>query len=1133
MRLWFSNKTDLHKNEKRLKQLFAWRGCMFAKCVKGSFLLLVAGSIFSLIAQGTITGTVKNASGAGIPNATVSLQIAKKSTTTDANGAFTIMGTSIGGMSLIHSSAVHKPVVTNAGISFGVGENGSQVRLEVFNLLGKRICSVIDQSLTGGNYLADPFANSMAPQVYFVSLRLGNEKYVFRMSFLQSRRSAIAVRLRKVGGSDGVSGLLAKSAAVVDTFIIGATGYQGLVQTIGSYTGPFNFILLATSATKRFSPEEGMIKTIEMPFRKELCINGQWDFQPGSMPAGVGDQGPSDFPDPTATWPAQKIKIPSPWNVNDFYNNTNGPDYRAFPSYPSSWTGVKMAWMRKSITLPADWTQGQRIILHFEGISGGVKVKVNNQVVGPIRFNLSMPLTYDITDYINWTGANELLVGVVSKEAYNAPSSRWPVLGQRTYPNGSMWQEKVSGIDHDVYLWYLPAVYIEDVFVKPMVETGNLAVVLTVKNNTATSQNFSIASTVSPWVNLADQSDVNKAPEPNWRLDPAVLTMPATTGTVVAGQSTTVTIQQAVGTSLKLWTPASPNLYGFVADLTAGTMHDRKYERFGWRSIKISGQEVLLNGTHIEFHGDSWHCTGIAEMTRRYAWAWYKLAKDANLNAVRLHAMPRPRYYMEIADEVGMMILEETGIWGSGRGLNVDNAITWTRFGDQVKGMVLRDRNHPSVLGWSICNEMTWFTSAAQLNWTQAQKDEYRDRMKVLVGLCVQNDSTRNWQSADGDGDFFSAFPFWMGHYGDPTYNSYPNTAKSLNKPVGEGECGYAYYGIPSQDEQFMGDRVYRSYDDMSDGVAVNAYALAKAMRTNKLSYGSVFNLVWYGCKPLPLGKSNVTTPVALTDGILFSNYVEGKPGIQPERIGPYSSTLNPGLDPSLPLYQPRSYFTAIKAVNDPAGIQACAFDHVLTTPAPDPIPTITTPATVGYAGGATLRTYLTSTIGVPFTTGTPQVLVIDGAIASGDVAAAKTLMTSVLSGGGKVFILGLVSSNLTNINQLLPSALTMTAREASSLNNKKNNVLVNSLKYKDLYFAEESNKIILKEAMGGAFVTSGTVLMESGIDDFRTWNGREECIKTAAVLRSKNENPGLPCMVQTNSGGGSIVAASFDVTNP
>lgn len=86
--------------------------------------------------------------------------------------------------------------------------------------------------------------------------------------------------------------------------------------------------------------------------------------------------------------------------------------------------------------------------------------------------------------------------------------------------------------------------------------------------------------------------------------------------------------------------------------------------------------------------------------------------------------------------------------------------------------------------------------------------------------------------------------------------------------------------------------------------------------RKYNASYRSVFNLIWYGLQPLPLGLKDQTKAPTLKDGIAFTSFVEGKPGVQPERIGPYSTTVNPGYDPSLPLYKTWPMFDAIKAAN-------------------------------------------------------------------------------------------------------------------------------------------------------------------------------------------------------------------------
>jgi hypothetical protein len=70
---------------------------------------------------------------------------------------------------------------------------------------------------------------------------------------------------------------------------------------------------------------------------------------------------------------------------------------------------------------------------------------------------------------------------------------------------------------------------------------------------------------------------------------------------------------------------------------------------------------------------DGWHFTGVPCMTRRYAWGWYTLAKDAHVNLVRPHAMPYPRYFYDMADEMGMLIMDESAIFGSHCNFNYDS----------------------------------------------------------------------------------------------------------------------------------------------------------------------------------------------------------------------------------------------------------------------------------------------------------------------------------------------------------------------------------------------------------------------------------------------------------------------------
>ena len=92
-------------------------------------------------------------------------------------------------------------------------------------------------------------------------------------------------------------------------------------------------------------------------------------------------------------------------------------------------------------------------------------------------------------------------------------------------------------------------------------------------------------------------------------------------------------------------------------------------------------------------------------MTRRYAWAWFNMLKNTNANAVRFHAQPYPSFYMDVADEMGICVLDETGIWSSDGGPKIDSEDYWESCVEHIRRLIKRDKNHPSVFGWSVCNE--------------------------------------------------------------------------------------------------------------------------------------------------------------------------------------------------------------------------------------------------------------------------------------------------------------------------------------------------------------------------------------------------------------------------------------------
>lgn len=539
-----------------------------------------------------------------------------------------------------------------------------------------------------------------------------------------------------------------------------------------------------------FAPSEGLVNRTEKEYRKEVCLNGYWDFQPVALP-GSYVQGKGIAPElplpKEGAWSKTRIKIPSPWNINSFANrDVEGPDHRNYPSYPKEWEQVKMAWMKKMITIPADW-DGQQIKLYFEAISGYTEIYINKEKVGE-NFDIFLPFSVDITDKVNAGETAEVWVGVRSQSLFENNST----IGRRIVPAGSMWGYHIAGIWQDVYLLALPKVHVEDVYVKPLVSKNMLELEVTVQNNTEKKVDLQIQGKINEWVNLAG-TDINSAPVPAWELGQEALKVAPVKVAIPANASSKVVLQVPVSGELNYWTPEQPNLYAVLLSLQAKKETlDMKYERFGWREWTLQGTTQYLNGKPYQLRGDSWHFMGIPQMTRRYAWAWFTAIKGMNANAVRPHAQIYPRFYMDVADEMGICVLNETANWASDGGPKLDSELFWEASKEHLKRFVLRDRNHASVFGWSISNEnkpviLHVYNRPELMPQQKKAWEDWRDIVRA-------NDPTRPWISADGEDDGDGILPVTVGHYGD--MNSMKHWV-GIGKPWGIGEHSMAYYGTP------------------------------------------------------------------------------------------------------------------------------------------------------------------------------------------------------------------------------------------------------------------------------------------------------------------------------------------------
>ncbi|TNJ44907.1 hypothetical protein KFZ70_12510 [Tamlana fucoidanivorans] len=872
-----------------------------------------------------------------------------------------------------------------------------------------------------------------------------------------------------------------------------------------------------------FAPQEGLIKHVERPIRDEICLNGAWQFMPVKLEKGVSFEDIKNQKFPEFKWEEVPLKVPSPWNVNGFTNGEGG-DFKSFPSYPESWNNTKSGWLKKTIKIPADWTNN-RFILHFEAVAGYAKVFVNGIAVGE-HFDSFLPFSFDITEHVTTVETLEVVVWVAHGSLLNDPGN----YGRRNYVAGSFWGIFIAGIWQDVFLQKIPNIYIEDTFIKPLVSNNTLEVEVEIKNTTAQQVKFSIDAEVKRWVNLVGKSNLN-TPLVNWKLGEKALDFESEKLHIGPYESKVFILKTKVDGSLDLWSPESPNLYGLVLKVNTKRKNiDIDYTRFGWREFKIDDTQFLLNNKPIQIKGDSWHFTGVPQMTRRYAYAWYKMLLDANANGLRLHAQVFPRFYLEMADEMGICVLDETAIWSSDGGPKIDSEIYWQACRQHVKNLVLRDRNYPSVMGWSVCNETLPVTKHV-FNAPQKLIEKNIEEINNWVAIVQANDPTRTWISGDGETQEKTDLPTVIGHYGN--FNALKHWS-SQNKPWGIGETGMAYYGTPAQVAKVNGDRAYESQLGRMEGLAGEAFNLISKQRDYNASYSSVFNLAWYGLKPLALGLTDTSMAPTLNDGIIFHPYQEGKPGYQPERLGPYCTTFNPGYDPTLPLYKPWPLFEAVKAAYSD---NYKSIDNKWAVKKDNRVKRATYKPKEGIVflsgtANSKLKQNLEN-LGLEFESlnaAKNQLIIVDG---QQPIGATKKLLFELRTAtqkGSLIYVWSVSKQSKAFIEAVTNCNLELYNRRATSYIINQDHALLSGLNNASFYFSEIIKEPVSKISLGGKLLENSQVLLKACDTDWQKWNYQGEDIKTAKVYRNEKEfkHPGS-VIVRKIIGDGELIVSTVD----
>ena len=420
-----------------------------------------------------------------------------------------------------------------------------------------------------------------------------------------------------------------------------------------------------------------------------INLNGTWKFKyvAGTSSWYSSSPGSSEFQAKDyddSGWGT--IRVPLSWEMANHgkpvYTNVGYP-FKNDP--PNANTGMSQygvvdhnatGFYRRTITIPETW-KDKRVFVHFDGVYSAAVVWVNGKYVGYSQSS-NTDAEFDITGFVT-TGDNQLSVRVY----------RWC---DGSYLEGQdMWH--LSGIHRDVYLVATPKVFVSDHYITSSLNneatSGSMSVKLTVDNRN------NVSTTKTLQVSLLDR-------------DGKQIATGTQTYSGTAKAEKTVTLNSL--SNLHPWSAEDPYLYTVVVSQKDenGAEEMAFSTKYGFRNITKSGNLININGKRVYFKGvntQDTHPEYGRAIDMETMMKDLTMMKQANVNTVRTSHYPRQPKMYAMMDALGFYVMDEADV-ECHYNQNLSSNSSWiTAMDDRTKRMVLRDRNHPSVIFWSLGNE--------------------------------------------------------------------------------------------------------------------------------------------------------------------------------------------------------------------------------------------------------------------------------------------------------------------------------------------------------------------------------------------------------------------------------------------
>jgi beta-galactosidase len=432
---------------------------------------------------------------------------------------------------------------------------------------------------------------------------------------------------------------------------------------------------------------------------RRVSFNESWCF----LKADAPDAEQPAFDD--SGW--RTLNLPHDWAIEGPFDSKYSPETGGLPIFGT-------AWYRKHFTMSADG-RGKFYSVEFDGAMSNSTVWLNGHKLGGRPYGYSS-FALDLTPYLNFGGQNVIAVRLAPEEE----SSRW-YPGAGIYRN--VWLVSTGPIHVAHWGTYITTPEITDA-------SATVAIRNEVRNESAQGASVNVETAVLD----ANHKEVSRQ---------------SSDATIPAGQTSAVPLKLTVA-SPQRWDVSRPYLYQAVTTVRQRSeVVDRYVTPFGIRTIEFSREQgFLLNGRHVKIQGVcNHHDLGAlgAAVNRRAIERQLEIMKSLGVNGLRTSHNPPAPELLEACDRMGIVVMDEAfDMWRIPKKRNGYSKYFADWADTDMRDMIRRDRNHPSIILWSIGNEIPEQNQAN--GWETA---------KMLSDIAHQEDGTRpttsamnNWEAA-------------------------------------------------------------------------------------------------------------------------------------------------------------------------------------------------------------------------------------------------------------------------------------------------------------------------------------------------------------------------------------------------